>query len=77
MLRLTENKSELYIFVIFQAVVDINLLNFTIQGFPKLDLRHITLIELIWMTLGMVNINLNICMTYKLPIIRNKLPCDN
>ena len=65
------------IFVIFQDIVDINLLNFTIQGFPKLDLSHIKLIEPVWMTLGIVNINLDLCMTYKPPIIRNKLPCDN
>ena len=29
------------------------------------------------MTLGIVNIYINLCMTSKLPIIKNKLPCDN
>ena len=46
-------------------------------GFPKLNLIQIKLIELIWMMLATVNINS--CMTSKLPIKnkKNKLPCDN
>ena len=31
-------KANYIFFVIFQSIVDINLLNFTIKGFPKLDL---------------------------------------
>ena len=46
-----------------------------IRVFPILNLGQIKLIELIWMTLEIVNINL--CMTAKLPIIKNTLPCDN
>ena len=43
-----------------------------IRGFPNLNLSQI---ELIWMTLGIVNINS--CVTFKLPTIKKKLPCDN
>ena len=45
------------------------------QGFPKLNLSQIELIELIWMTLGIVKINTSV--TSKLPIVKKKLPCDN
>ena len=46
-----------------------------IRGFPKLNLSRIELIELIWMILGILNINS--CVTSKLPIINKILPCDN
>ena len=45
------------------------------RGFPKLNLSQIELIELIWMTLGVVKLNSGV--TSKLPIIKEKLPCDN
>ena len=44
-------------------------------GFPELNLSWTGQIELIWMTLGIVKINS--CVTSKLPIIKEKLPCDN
>ena len=47
---------------------------FVNRGFPKLNPSRIELIEQIWMTLLIVNINST--MTSKLPIIKNKLPCD-
>ena len=45
------------------------------EGFPKLNLSWIELIQLILMTLGIVKFCL--CVTSKLPIIKNNLPCDN
>ena len=45
------------------------------RGFPKLNLNWIELIELIWITLAIVNINS--CVTSKIPIIKKKLPFGN
>ena len=45
------------------------------RGFPKLNLSRIELIEPIWMALGLININS--CVTSKLPIIKNYLPYNN
>ena len=46
-----------------------------IRGFPQLNQNQIELIELDCMILGIENIKL--CMTSKLPIIKNKLPYTN